>query len=656
MSGFPINIDINVLNHLGMGLYSNTPAVLTEIISNAWDAGATKVQIELNNDKQTVTITDDGVGMSENDIRGKFLNVGYARRAAGNIRSEKLDRPVMGRKGIGKLAMFSLANKIKVTTHKENEPPKCFEIDVEALKNYINKRSDNDYEAVEIPLSVVPPIGTKIELSELSNSINRTESFLRKRIARRFSIIGSEHNFQVSINGTPISISDRDYFSKVQLLWEFGESQPDRIASCKILARNRTIDNVINYDGTSYEVKGYIASVDYPSDLKDSEGISNNSITIISNGRILEEDVLASFGSAKVFTNYLVGEVEMNFLDINELPDMATSSRQQMQQNDPRYPVLKAFFDKTLSQIDKDWDTWRTEIGTEEAKAISPILSDWYDGLKDTDKKAAQKLLGKINTCNFHGTKKEQDESKREVLKNTLISFEKFRVKNNLEKLTDLNGIDSAAFVSIFGSIDDIEASLFHDITSQRLKVVEKFREITDENQLEKVVQEYIYDHLWLLDPSWDRVSGERYLEQTLTKELKRIEPDAEKGARVDIAYKTISGKHLIIELKRPKVKTDIMTLVQQGRKYKRATEQWYKENPNSCPVKHNIPPIEVIFLLGSVPTDSDDIEFVLQQLKSINGTIMTYKDLIAQSEQAYFEYLQGRTDVNKFKALIDSL
>ena len=37
---FGFNIDLNVLNHLGLSLYSSTPAVLTEIVSNAWDADA----------------------------------------------------------------------------------------------------------------------------------------------------------------------------------------------------------------------------------------------------------------------------------------------------------------------------------------------------------------------------------------------------------------------------------------------------------------------------------------------------------------------------------------------------------------------------------------------------------------------------------------
>ncbi|MCP5916477.1 ATP-binding protein, partial [Klebsiella pneumoniae] len=80
--------------------------------------------------------------------------------------------------------------------------------------------------------------------------------------------------------------------------------------------------------GVDYFITGYVGSVEKPSQLKKDPEISNNTITVISNGRVFEEDILLEFGSAKVFTNYLVGELVADFLDENEKPDMATSSRQ----------------------------------------------------------------------------------------------------------------------------------------------------------------------------------------------------------------------------------------------------------------------------------------------------------------------------------------
>ncbi|WP_323924405.1 hypothetical protein [Aeromonas caviae] len=376
----------------------------------------------------------------------------------------------------------------------------------------------------------------------------------------------------------------------------------------------------------------------------------------MSNGRIFEENILSAFDSARIFTSYIVGEIEMNFLDDNDLPDMATSSRQQLQQNDPRYDVVKTFVQTTLNAIDKKWDEWRREIGSQEIEKEAPVLTKWLSELRPGEEKVARRLIGKLNTFRFHGSEEEQRSTKKEVLKNTLVAFEKARIDNNLNKLDDVETIQSHVFRDIFVSIDDIEASLFYDITSQRIKVIEHFSKITDENELEKAVQEYLYKHLWLLDPSWERVTGETVIEQTLTKELKQIEPDAEKGARIDIAYKTISGKHIIIEMKRPAVRTDIMTLVEQGEKYVRATEQWYKNSPQSCPVYGHVPPIEVIFLLGKNEFPGKSEKFIQGQLESIGAKILTYTDLITQSKQAYSEYLHGRQNMSRFRKLIEEI
>ena len=42
-SKYQMTINLNVLNHLGINLYSNVPAVLSEVVANAWDADATNV-------------------------------------------------------------------------------------------------------------------------------------------------------------------------------------------------------------------------------------------------------------------------------------------------------------------------------------------------------------------------------------------------------------------------------------------------------------------------------------------------------------------------------------------------------------------------------------------------------------------------------------
>ena len=53
---FQMSINLQVLNHLGLNLYSNTSAVLSEVVANAWDADAKEVHISIDSDSITLTI------------------------------------------------------------------------------------------------------------------------------------------------------------------------------------------------------------------------------------------------------------------------------------------------------------------------------------------------------------------------------------------------------------------------------------------------------------------------------------------------------------------------------------------------------------------------------------------------------------------------
>ena len=117
---YTLSIDLNVLEHLGINLYSNVPAVLTEVVANAWDANATQVDVTVSTDLSFISIEDNGFGMSVGDINNKFLRVGYKKRSGDvDLTPSPFLRPVMGRKGVGKLAPFSIANTIEVYSTKD---------------------------------------------------------------------------------------------------------------------------------------------------------------------------------------------------------------------------------------------------------------------------------------------------------------------------------------------------------------------------------------------------------------------------------------------------------------------------------------------------------------------------------------------------------
>ena len=92
---------------------------LTEAVDTAWDADAEKVDIRIDPDGKWIEIADDGMGMSVADMNDKYLRVGYRRREEVSGRVTPKGRPVMGRKGLGKLSLFSIADTIEVHSAKD---------------------------------------------------------------------------------------------------------------------------------------------------------------------------------------------------------------------------------------------------------------------------------------------------------------------------------------------------------------------------------------------------------------------------------------------------------------------------------------------------------------------------------------------------------
>ncbi len=228
---YKLTIDLATLNHLGIGLYSNIPAVLSEVVANAWDADAKLVDININSANQTITVADDGWGMTEQEINDRFLKVGYRKRLDKKAQKPKGRLP-MGRKGIGKLALFSIANSIEVHSVKLDRHGKIverngFTMRATDIEESI-KKNEHEYKPDPVLESRIKnKKGTLLTLRELKNEANVTEAFLRRRLSRRFSVIGKRTGFIVRVNGEPITVEDRDYFNRLEYMWCVGEGSED---------------------------------------------------------------------------------------------------------------------------------------------------------------------------------------------------------------------------------------------------------------------------------------------------------------------------------------------------------------------------------------------------------------------------------------------
>ena len=266
MSQYSFNISLSVLNHLGRNLYRSFLTVLGEAISNAWDADANNVYVTIDTESKTMSVKDDGVGMSPDDFQNKFLKIGYSKRKD-NVFKTKKGRPFIGRKGIGKLALLSCAQSICIVTKADGFDITGGTIDNSDLDKAIKDDvSSQDYSLQElnkqdIKLISDVPHGTIVVFRQIKDGIVNTVEYIKKALALyfRFSILDKDFNLYLNDNLIDASCLS-DLAKKTEFVWIINDYSDD---FTKSITAKQTIK--LNIDK---RIKGFIATVEKPSNLK----------------------------------------------------------------------------------------------------------------------------------------------------------------------------------------------------------------------------------------------------------------------------------------------------------------------------------------------------------------------------------------------------
>lgn len=636
---YKMKISLNVIEHLGINLYSNLPAVLSEIVANSWDADATEVRMNIEGTNR-IEIIDNGIGMNEKDINDKFLLVGYKKRDNGFAETSS-GRKVMGRKGIGKLSLFSIANKITIISKKANEEINAFVMNVDDIREVAKK--EQTYEPTPLSNNELPKqidhSGTIIILEELKRE--RIQKYnIKINLARRFSIIGSQNNFKVFVDDEEIALEDRNYFKKLDYIWYFGENSEKFVNLCNANIKSKKL----NASFGNYSIAGWIGNARESGLLQERDN-NLNKIAILVRGKLAQEDILSDFRIGGLYTKFLIGEINADFLDTDDDKDIATSNRQRIIEDDSRYVDLKNFLKKQLQIISTQRKDFKEQEGKEEALQYE-LVKEWYDSLDKNIQKRANKLFGKINQISS------DDLDRKTLIKHGVLAFENMKMRHALDSLDKINEDNLEEFLEIFNNYKDIEASAYYDITKGRLNIIESFKNKVGNNQKEKVLQQYIFDNLWLLDPSWERGTENAKMEEVVQLVAEKDSKESKQG-RIDIHYRQTAKKHLIIELKRANVKITTPKIMEQLSKYENAIRKQLR-NLN---VEHE--EIECIFICGETPNSWIDIATKTKEqkaLKEMNIRVLTYDELIQQSYNAYKEYMNKEQENGRILTILKEI
>jgi hypothetical protein len=363
---------------LGRHLYRSFATVLGEAISNSWDADAKNVWIYVDRERNSFLIKDDGSGMTASDFQNKFLKIGYSKRKEGN-RSPKRKRPFIGRKGIGKLALLSCADKIAVISKVKGADYVGGIIDNRNLDKAITK----DLTPEEYPLENWKEStfkkyiqghghGTIVHFQNAKEGIRGSQEFLKKTIALYFRFSLLDKSFSIHLDGEKITHKHlKELAEKTEFLWTVGKYDDPYVSDLKA----QFAKSLEDHESRSFPfagVHGFMASVEKPRDLKITTTEERVGIDLFVNGRLRESDILKKIPTARVAESYLYGQIHFDGLD--DKTDRFTSSREGIVADDPKYKKFLGKFREVVLKVVEDWDKWRIkhrEEGDSENERLS---------------------------------------------------------------------------------------------------------------------------------------------------------------------------------------------------------------------------------------------------------------------------------------------
>lgn len=81
MNNNTVLFEENYIFRNNKSITSNNDIALTELIANAWDAGAHNVNITIPHElNEIIMVEDDGIGMTDEEFRSRWMTLNYDRQ------------------------------------------------------------------------------------------------------------------------------------------------------------------------------------------------------------------------------------------------------------------------------------------------------------------------------------------------------------------------------------------------------------------------------------------------------------------------------------------------------------------------------------------------------------------------------------------------
>ncbi len=603
---FTMPFEPATVDDLGLRLYSTLPPVITELVSNAYDAESAVANVTLPTGSITptseVVVQDFGHGLEADEIQAEFLPIGRKRRGkkGDQVMSKNGKVRITGRKGLGKLSAFGVATEMEVRFVKDGTAV-CLRLNYDDLRAWAEKHGQTPYEPQFVAERSGPTKeknGGEVRLRKLHRTRAINADDIRQGLARRLNVIGSK--FRVTVNGKEPGPGDRVKRSQCSsgLSW-LAKDLPDggKLSTGEI-------------------VTGWIGFL--PTSSQTTRGVD-----IFANGKAAELGSYFRFSSthAQWARAYLVGEIHADFLDAEE--DLIATARNSVVWESSVGLAFQDWGQKALRWAFDQWVEARRVIKEKEV-----VSSTGFDKWLATRPEREQRVATKIARTIIDDPEIEPSSAAPlfEIVKSSVEAVAFRDLVDSIEE----HGISIKTLLHLFDEWRVIEAREHLKLADGRLEAIDQLKSYIDEGALEvQQMQPLFEQHPWLIDSAWAEVDGQTTYTQQLRKHC--VEPKYYKDVdrRIDILGIRYGGGLIVVELKRPK-RTLTRDDLEQIEKYVDwARNQFSGTGPDSPKYIHGL------LVVGEL-SKAGDIQTKQARLAGDDIRVETYRDLHHRAREYY--------------------
>lgn len=359
-----MTFDPATIEDLGIRMYSTLPPVLSELIANAHDADAGHVEISLKDGrgKKEIVVTDDGSGMSFGEINEKFLRIGRKRREVEGRQKTAKGRKIIGKKGLGKLSFFGIAQEIEVVTRKDGRE-NAFAMKWKDIKGC----SDPEYWP-QILRKDVRCSSNRHGTTFTLRGVKRESDFDPEGLAIALSkIFIVDRTFRVTIrhnSSDPIGVQNKRKYEELKKEVEWEVPGDVKLPS---KYKRRT------------EITGHLIATEKPIPPK----TNMRGVTLFSRKKLVNDPEYFSESTSSHFFSYLTGWLEVDFIDDLE-EDVISTDRKSLRWGHPEMSKLRDYLRQLMNWLEQDWRKKRAEARERELSRKTGInISEWFSKVPD---------------------------------------------------------------------------------------------------------------------------------------------------------------------------------------------------------------------------------------------------------------------------------